>query len=233
MPNLDDSLRAELEQLRQEGLYRSLREVASPQGPRIIVGGRELINFASNDYLGLAADPLLREAARRAIVDYGVGAGASRLVGGNLAPYTALEDRLARFKQAPAAIVFGSGYAANTGVLGALVGPGDVVVLDKLDHASIIDGARQSRADVRVYPHGNLKKLADILRQAPRYRRRLIVTETVFSMDGDLALLPQIVALKQQYDAWLMIDEAHATGIYGPHGRGLAATVAVEGQVEV
>jgi len=233
MPTLNDHLRADLDQLRAAGLYRALRDVASAQGPHIVVDGRAFLNFSSNDYLGLANDPVLKRAATAAIETFGVGAGSSRLVCGNLTPYTALEQRLAQFKNKEAAIVFGSGYAANIGAITALAGDGDVVILDKLDHASIIDGARQSGATVRVYQHKNLKKLEDILRQSGMFRRRLIVTETVFSMDGDLAPLAEIVALKQKYDAWLMIDEAHATGLYAKHRRGMAEAAGVEDSVDI
>jgi glycine C-acetyltransferase/8-amino-7-oxononanoate synthase len=264
MPTLDEELTAELERLRADGLYRHLRELASAQGPRIVVEGREVLNFSSNDYLGLANDPVLKRAASRAIEKYGVGAGASRLVCGNVEPYRHLEDKLARFKHKPAALVFGSGYAANVGVITALVGAGDVVILDKLDHASIIDGARQSGATIRVYPHKDLRKLEALLQSVcgrgagaapaggsesnrlreevaepvgaasrPRPARVLIVTETVFSMDGDLAPLAEIVALKQKYGAWLMVDEAHATGLYARHRRGLAEALGVEDKIEV
>jgi 8-amino-7-oxononanoate synthase len=232
-PNLDDQLGAELEQLRADGLYRTLRTVASAQGPRIVLDGREFLNFSSNDYLGLSNDPVLKRAAAEAIEKYGVGAGASRLVSGNLEPYRQLEDKLARFKNKEAAIVFGSGYAANVGTITALVGEGNVVILDKLDHASIIDGARQSGATIRVYPHKNLKKLEDILQQSQNFRRKLIVTETVFSMDGDLAPLAEIVALKEKHGAWLMIDEAHATGLYAKNRRGLAEATGVEDKIDV
>jgi glycine C-acetyltransferase/8-amino-7-oxononanoate synthase len=231
-PNLDDQLGAEMEQLRVDGLYRTLRTVASAQGPRIVLDDREFLNFSSNDYLGLANDPVLKRAAADAIEKYGVGAGASRLVSGNLEPYRQLEDNLARFKNKEAAIVFGSGYAANVGTITALVGEGDVVILDKLDHASIIDGARQSGATIRVYPHKNLKKLEDILEQSQSFRRKLIVTETVFSMDGDLAPLAEIVALKK-HGAWLMVDEAHATGLYAKNRRGLAEATGVEDKIDV
>ena len=206
MSNLNDQLDAELNQLRADGLYRQFRDIAGAQGPRVGIGGRELLNFSSNDYLGLANDPLLKCAAKEAIARWGVGAGASRLVCGNLEPYRLLEEKLARFKNKEAALVFGSGYAANVGTITALAGEGDVLILDKLDHASIIDGARQSGAAIRVYPHLNLRKLEEILQQSQSYRRRLIITETVFSMDGDLALLAEIVALKEKYAAWLMLD---------------------------
>jgi 8-amino-7-oxononanoate synthase len=231
MSNLNDHLSADLDRLRADGLYRQLREVASAQGAHIVVEGRTFLNFSSNDYLGLANDPILKRAAAEAIEKYGVGAGASRLVCGNLEPYRQLEDRLARFKNKEAAIVFGSGYAANVGTITALVGEGDVVILDKLDHASIIDGARQSGATIRVYPHKNVKKLEDILRQSSG--RALIVTETVFSMDGDLAPLAEIVTLKEKYGAWLMIDEAHATGLYAANRRGIAEATGVEDKIDV
>ena len=233
MPSLNDQLGAELARSRAEGLYRSLRTITSAQGPRIVLDGRELLNFSSNDYLGLANDPTLIQAAVAAIKKYGVGAGSSRLVCGNLQPYEDLERKLAAFKAREAAIVFGSGYAANVGTITALVGEGDMVILDKLDHASIIDGARQSGATMRVYPHKNLTKLEAILQRGDAFRRKLIVTETVFSMDGDLAPLAEIVALKEKYAAWLMIDEAHATGLYASNRRGIAEAAGVEDQVDV
>jgi 8-amino-7-oxononanoate synthase len=234
MSNLNKQLAAELERARAAGLYRSLRHIASAQGPRIVLDGREFLNFSSNDYLGLANDPLLKRAAVAAVKRYGVGAGASRLVCGNLAPYDELERRLARFKSREAAIVFGSGYAANVGTITALVGEGDVVILDKLDHASIIDGARQSGAIIRVYPHKDMRKLEALLQWAVDHSARvLVITETVFSMDGDLAPLKEIVKLKDRYGAWLMIDEAHATGLFGKHRRGLAEALGVEKRVDI
>jgi 8-amino-7-oxononanoate synthase len=233
MLNLHDQLGGELDKTRAGGLYRTLRTVASAQGPHIRIEGREFLNFSSNDYLGLANDPVLKQAAADAIREYGVGSGASRLVCGNLQPYEELERKLAAFKAKEAAIVFGSGYAANVGTITALVGEGDVVVLDKLDHASIIDGARQSGATIRVYPHQNLKKLEDILKQSGSFRRKLIVTETAFSMDGDLAPLAEIAMLKEKHGAWLMIDEAHATGLYAPNRRGLAEAAGVEDRIDV
>lgn len=233
MPNLNDHLGADLAQLRADGLYRQLRTLASAQGARIVIDGREFLNFSSNDYLGLANDPVLKRTARTATQRWGVGGGASRLVCGNLAPYEELERKLAAFKGKEAAIVFSSGYAANIGTITALVEEGDIVILDKLDHASIIDGARQSGATIRVYPHKNLKKLEDLLKQSGKSRRRIIITETIFSMDGDAAPLAEIVALKEKYSAWLMLDEAHATGIFGANRRGLAETTGVENKVDV
>ncbi len=233
MSSLRDQLGAELDQTRAEGLYRTLRNVTSAQGPRIQLDGREFLNFSSNDYLALANDPVLKQAGVDAMEKYGVGAGASRLVSGNLQPYEDLERRLTAFKAKEAALVFSSGYAANVGTIAALVGERDVVILDKLDHASIIDGARQSGATIRVYPHKNLKKLGAILQQCGTFRRVLIVTETVFSMDGDLAPLAETVALKEKYGAWLMIDEAHATGLYAKNRRGLAEATGVEDKIDV
>jgi glycine C-acetyltransferase/8-amino-7-oxononanoate synthase len=233
MSSLRDQLGADLDQTRAEGLYRTLRTVTSAQGPRIQLDGREFLNFSSNDYLALANDPVLKQAGVEAMEKYGVGAGASRLVSGNLQPYEDLERRLAAFKAKEAALVFSSGYAANVGTITALVGERDVVILDKLDHASIIDGARQSGATMRVYPHKNLKRLEAILQQCGTFRRTLIVTETVFSMDGDLAPLAEIVALKEKYGAWLMIDEAHATGLYAKNRRGLAEAAGVEDKIDV
>ena len=233
MSNLNEQLSAELDQLRADGLYRQFRDVVGAQGTRIRIGMRELLSFSSNDYLGLANDSLLKCAATEAIASWGVGAGASRLVCGNLEPYRLLEEKIAHFKNKEAALVFSSGYAANVGTITALVGEGDVLILDKLDHASIIDGARQSGAAIRVYPHLNLRKLEEILRQSTNYCRRLIITETVFSMDGDCAPLTEIVALKEKYDAWLMLDEAHATGVFGQHRRGLAEHLGVEDKVDI
>ncbi len=238
--NFEVSLQAELDALREAGLFRSLRTVDSAQGPVISIGGKEYLNFSSNDYLGLANHPRLRAAARAAIESFGVGAGASRLVCGNSRCYDLLEAALAEFKRKEAAIVFSSGYAANVGTICALVGEGDTVIIDKLCHASIIDGCRQSGATLRIYPHKNLKKLEDLLQQARGASKKgvsqasvLVITETVYSMDGDLAPLPEIVELKDRYDAWLMIDEAHAAGIFGRHGRGVAEHFAVEDRVEV
>jgi 8-amino-7-oxononanoate synthase len=233
MSSLRDQLGADLDKTRAEGLYRTLRNVTSAQGPRIQLDGREYLNFSSNDYLALANDPVLKQAGVDAMEKYGVGAGSSRLVSGNLQPYEDLERRLAAFKAKEAAVVFSSGYAANVGTITALVGERDAVILDKLDHASIIDGARQSGATIRVYPHKNLKRLEAILQQSGSFRRTLIVTETVFSMDGDLAPLAEIVELKEKHGAWLMIDEAHATGLYAKNRRGLAEAAGVEDKIEV
>ena len=226
--------------LRAASLDRHLSEISSAQGPEIAVGGdrraRRLINFSSNDYLGLANDSRLREAANAAIEEFGVGAGASRLVSGTQSPHLRLERALAEWKGTEAALCFSSGYTAALGTIPALVTRNDVVLLDKLCHASLIDGAKLSGAILRVFPHSNLRKLESHLEWAQRGhagRRVLIVTESVFSMDGDRAPLRELVQLKKQFDALLMLDEAHAVGVIGSNGRGLAAEENVSDDVDV
>ena|GEM_PF-12632 len=237
--DFDNFLAAQLDPWRADGLDRQFRVVSSASGPRIRIGEREFLNFSSNDYLGLASDPLLKRATADAIEKFGVGATASRLVCGNFTPYAALEEKLARFKHKQAAIVFGNGYAANVGAISALVGEGDTIIADKLCHASIIDGARMSGATLRIYPHQNLDRLEELLvgaisnRDPKTASKVLMITETVFSMDGDLAPLREIVALKEKHGAWLMIDEAHATGLYAPHRRGIAEAMGVEDKIEI
>ena len=206
----------------------------SPQSPRLQIAGKELINFSSNDYLGLANHPRLKEAAVRAVEKFGAGSGASRLICGSLAPHHELEDALAAFKKTEAALSFSSGYAAAMGTICAVAGKDDVIVLDKLVHASIVDAARLSGAKLRVFAHDDLNELEDILRWTKdRSGRTLIVTESVFSMDGDLAPLREIVALKDKYGAWLMVDEAHATGLFGKNRRGVIEAQSVSDNVEI
>ena len=219
------AIESELAELRSRSLLRRLRKIDAASGTSIETGGRTLENFSSNDYLGLAQEPFLREAAKRAIDEWGVGAGASRLVCGTFAPHLALEHKLAEFKRTEAALSFSSGYATAIGTLGALLSPDDVVILDKLSHASLIDGARLSRATIRVYPHNHPGKLESHLQWAAEHApdaRVVVVTESVFSMDGDRALLPEIVEIKERYGALLLLDEAHAVGVIGQNGRGLA-----------
>ncbi len=226
----------QLQALRARALHRKLREIGTPQGAEVRIVGRQLVNFSSNDYLGLAADPLLREAAIAAIEEFGVGAGASRLISGTQSPHVVLETTLAKWKQTPAAICFSSGYAAAVGTLPALASKQDVVILDKLCHASLIDGARLSGATIRVFPHNHLGKLESHLEWARREHpeaRVVIVTESVFSMDGDRAPLRELVELKKRFGASLLLDEAHAIGVVGPHGRGLAAELGLEGEIDL
>src|SRR5437868_9704990 len=223
---MQDLFAKQLEALRVRSLDRHLREISRGHGPEAKIGDRRLINFSSNDYLGLANDPRLREAATAAIDEFGVGAGASRLISGNLSPHLRLEQALAKWKETEAALSFSSGYAAALGTIPALAGKDDVVVLDKLCHASLIDGAKLSGAVLRVFPHNHLGKLESHLEWARREhagKRVLILSESVFSMDGDRAPLSELVELKRRFDALLLLDEAHAVGVVGPNGRGLAA----------
>ena len=226
----------ELDALKQQALLRRLREIESQPGTAMQYAGRRLVNFSSNDYLGLAGEPFLREAAKRAIDEYGVGSTASRLVCGTLSPHLELERTLAGFKRTEAALSFSSGYAAAVGTLNALAGKDDVIILDKLAHASLIDGARLSGAALRVFPHNHVEKLESHLqwaRQEHPQARVVVVTESIFSMDGDRAPLAQIVELKDRYGALLLLDEAHAVGVVGTNGRGLAELLGLAGRVEV
>jgi 8-amino-7-oxononanoate synthase len=189
--------------------------------------------MCSNDYLGLAGHPSVMKAASAAMGRYGFGAGASRLVSGTSALHRELEDRIAQFKGTESAILFNSGYAANTGIIPALAGEGDVILSDSLNHASIIDGCRLSRARVSVYRHKDMVHLEDLLRKSRAAARRLIITDGVFSMDGDVAPLPDLVLLSGEYDAMLMVDDAHATGVLGRKGRGTAEHFGLEGRVHI
>jgi len=217
-------------------LHRELRRIDSPQGPRIEIANRSFLNFSSNDYLGFANHPALKAAAAKAIADFGTGAGASRLVCGSLAPFHELEEALATFKGTEAALTFSTGYATAIGTISALLSKDAIVVLDKLVHASIVDAAKLSGAKLRVFGHNDLNDLEDILRWSSNFdpaKNTLVITESVFSMDGDTAPLREIVALKEKYGAWLMVDEAHATGLYGANRRGLAEALGVSGRIEV
>jgi 7-keto-8-aminopelargonate synthetase-like enzyme len=253
MTSLDQELAKRLEAWRQQGLERALRPVDSPQGTQITIDGRSVVNFASNDYLGLANHPQLQEAAREAITRYGTGAGAARLLSGSLPPHHQLEESLAAFKGTPAALSFSSGYTTALGTIPALVGPDDVVIIDRLAHACLIDAARLSRARLRVFAHNEVADLERILQQttersprtAPqitdvngedklaRRPRILIVTESVFSMDGDVAPLAEITDLKDGYGAWLMVDEAHATGLVGTRRRGWIDALGLADRIEI
>ncbi|HEV3228602.1 MAG TPA: 8-amino-7-oxononanoate synthase [Solirubrobacteraceae bacterium] len=221
-----------LQELRQRGLYRRMRMVSGPQGPRVLLDGKPVLLLCSNNYLGLADHPRVRQAAADAAMRWGVGAGASRLVSGNMTVHRRLEERLADFEGTEASVLFGSGYLANIGMIPALAGEGDVVFSDRLNHASIVDGCRLARAETFVYEHCDTEHLAWGLRQA-QDRAALIVTDSVFSMDGDVAPLAEIVDLAHHYGARIMVDEAHATGALGPGGRGAIAEAALEGEVDV
>ncbi len=224
--NFDQTLHAELTALEKTHLRRTLRAVDS--------SSPKLLNFAANDYLGLSRHPALVEAARRATADCGTGAGASRLVTGTDSTVLRLEEEIASWKEKEAALVFTSGYATALGAIPALAGKGDTVLLDKLAHASLIDAARLSGATVRTYAHNDMRRLETLLQKISAGKGRiLIVTESIFSMDGDAAPLPRIVELKERHGAWLFVDEAHATGLYGATGAGLIAEMGLSNRVEI
>lgn len=218
--------------IRDRGLYRRMRMISGPQGPRVLLDGRPVLLLCSNNYLGLADHPRVREAAADAAMRYGAGAGASRLVSGNMSVHRRLEERLADFKGYRSALLFGSGFLANTGVVQALARPGEVVFSDALNHASIVDGCRLAGAETFVYDHGDMDHLAWGLREADG-RGSLIVSDGVFSMDGDVAPLAQIVELARRHDTRVMVDDAHGTGTVGPDGRGSVAAAGLEDEVDV
>jgi 8-amino-7-oxononanoate synthase len=224
---------AELERL---GLSRRLRLVSGPQGPTVLLDGQPVLLLCSNNYLGLADHPQVREAAADAAMRWGVGAGASRLISGTMTIHRRLEERLAEFAGRQSCLLFGSGYLANLGVIGALAGPGDTVFSDELNHASIIDGCRLSRAEVVVYKHCDPEHLLWSMRRHSGRRdgqgRRLVVTDSIFSMDGDVAPLEQLVELAHAAGARIAVDEAHALGTFGPGGRGALAAAGLEGEVD-
>jgi 8-amino-7-oxononanoate synthase len=225
-------IEARLQELEALGLHRRTRLIEGSQGPHVRLDGRRVLLLCSNNYLGLADHPQVREAAAEAALRWGAGAGASRLVSGTMTIHRALEERLAAFKRRQAALLFGSGYLANAGVISALARPGDVVFSDELNHASIIDGCRLSRAEVFVYDHGDVEHLGWGIERAEG-RGALIVTDGVFSMDGDIAPLAELVGLARRHRLRLLVDEAHGTGAIGPGGRGAAAAAGVEDEVDV
>jgi glycine C-acetyltransferase/8-amino-7-oxononanoate synthase len=225
-------IEARLDELRSLGLHRRTRLVSGPQGPHVLLDGKPVLMLCSNNYLGLADHPAVRQAAADAAMRWGVGAGASRLVSGTMTIHRRLEERLAAFKRRETALVFGSGYLANAGCIAALARAGEVIFSDELNHASIIDGCRLSRAEVFVYDHCDPEHLEWGIRQAEG-RGALIVTDSVFSMDGDVAPLAEIVELAQRYNLRTLVDEAHATGVLGPGGRGALAEAGLEDQADV
>jgi glycine C-acetyltransferase/8-amino-7-oxononanoate synthase len=223
---------AALEGLRRDGLLRELRTIQRTDGPRVRLDGRDVLLLCSNDYLGLSQDRRVREAAAEAAMSWGAGAGASRLVSGSLQLHRDLEDDLASFKGAEACVLFGSGFLANTGVVAALAARGELVLSDELNHASLIDGCRLARAETVVYRHADVDALETALR-ANAGRRATIVTDAIFSMDGDAAPLDQIADLAERYGARVIVDEAHATGVVGPGGRGLVAELGLQERIDV
>ncbi len=233
MTGLDDTLGPRLAQLDANHLRRSLKTISSGPGPRIWIGGREVVQLCSNDYLGLAADPRLQRAAADAVARLGCGAGSSRLVSGTMDSHADLERALAELKMADASLVFASGYHANIGVVSALMGSGDTIFSDQRNHASLIDGCRLSRASTKVYRHVDPEHLGQLLSAAPTAGQKLIVTETVFSMDGDVAPLRDLVGLARHWGAWILVDEAHATGVFGEHGGGVVQESGLAAEVDV
>jgi 8-amino-7-oxononanoate synthase len=231
-------MQSQLDQRQAQGLLRNPVMLESPVGPRVIVAGREVLCFCSNDYLHLAADPEICAAAKDAIDAWGVGAGASRLVSGTQQPHVALESRIAAFKGTQGAVVTSTGWAANHVAVRTLAEEGDLILCDKLNHASILNAAAgaspgQRAPALRTYPHCDMQRLESLLRKhRPNYRRCLIVTDSLFSMDGDVAPLKELTALKKQYDAQLLLDEAHATGVLGEQGRGAAEWLGVEDDID-
>jgi len=225
----------QLVDLEEQGMLRQLRTIDGPQRARVAINGRQVLLLCSNNYLGLADHPALIEAGCAALRDFGAGSGASRLISGSMTLHAQLEERLADFKKTEAALLFNSGFAANTGILQALFGPDDLIFSDALNHASIIDGCRLSRARTVVYPHGDATALEALLESESRTRkgRWLIVSDGVFSMDGDLAPLPELVRLKRRYGALLMIDDAHGTGVLGSNGRGTGEHFGCHEQIDL
>ena len=213
-------LKSELDQLHQAGLWRSLRSVTTAPTGRALLDGRDVILLGSNNYLGLSVHPIVTEAAATAARKYGTGASASRLMSGNCDLYTELEAKIAQVKETEAALVFGSGYLANIGTIPVLAGDRDLILSDALNHASLIDGCRLSHATKQIYRHCDIEHLESLLTQSTKFRRRLIVTDGIFSMDGDIAPLPEICELADRYDAMVMVDDAHSFGVLGEKGGG-------------
>lgn len=229
---MENEIFEELLKIKSRGLFRSLRLVESEQSSEIILNGKRVILFCSNNYLGLANSPELKKASIEATEKYGTSSGASRLVSGNMTIHEELESRIAKFKGTESALLFNSGYHANLGIIPAIAKGGDLILSDELNHATIIDGTRLSRAEVVVYPHLNLNFVEDTLKKS-RHRRKLIVTDGIFSMDGDIAPLKELVELKEKYNAVLMVDEAHATGVIGTNGRGIVEHLGLTGRVDI
>jgi glycine C-acetyltransferase len=226
-------LTGELEALREQGLFRPLRILSDEQRATTVVDGRQVVNLSSNNYLGLTTHPKLRERALDAIRRYGVGAGSVRPIAGTLEIHMELERRLAEFKKTEAVVVFQSGFAANAGSVAAILGKDDVVISDELNHASIIDGCRLSRASIKVFPHKNVGAARRILTELPTSQRKLLITDGVFSMDGDLGALPDLCALAEEFNCIMMVDDAHASGVFGKNGRGTIDHFGMHGRVDI
>lgn len=223
----------EIRFLREKSLFRELRVAEGKNAERVIIQGQELVNLSSNNYLGLASHPRLREAAKEAIDKYGISATASRLIVGSMELHRQLEEKLATFEGMERALLFSTGYMANVGTIAAIVGRGDIIFSDRLNHASIVDGILLSQAEWKRYHHRDIESLRKLLDKYRGYCRRLIITDSVFSMDGDIAPLPELVNLAREYNCLLMVDEAHATGVLGERGRGAVEHFHLEGQIDI
>jgi len=224
----------ELNERREQGLYVTIRKIGSPQGAWIIVDGKKVLNLSSNNYLGFANHPRLKEAAKKGIDDYGAGPAAVRTIAGDQLPQEKLEEMLAEFKGAEAAVLYQSGFCANLGTIPALVGEGDAIFSDELNHASIIDGCRLSRAKIIRYPHLNVQTLEELLKQERQnYKKAMIITDGVFSMDGDIAPMDKLADLADKYQCILYIDDAHGEGVLGDSGRGIVDYFGLQGRVDV
>src|SRR5690349_10130220 len=234
---MQDTLRTrlsgELDSLREKHLYRPLRVVSGEQKAVCVIDGKEVINLSSNNYLGLDTHPYLRQKAEEAIQKLGVGSGAVRTIIGTMDIHQELEERLAKFKHTEATLTFQSGFTANTGTIGALMEDGDAIISDELNHASIIDGIRLSKAERFIFRHSDMNHLEDQLKAAQNHRTRMIFTDGVFSMDGDIAKLPEIVTLAEQYGAAVFVDDAHSSGVLGKNGRGSVNHFGLDGRVDI
>jgi glycine C-acetyltransferase len=233
MGNRLDFLKGELQKLRESGLYMQMRTVESAQGAWLTVEGVKVLNLCSNNYLGLASDPRLKTKVRETLEKYGVGAGGARFISGTHTLHKQFEQALARFKKTEDTLLFTSGWDANIGTIQAIVSDEDVIFSDELNHGSIIDSCRLSRAQTEVYPHKDVSGLRDALQRCESARRKLIVTDGVFSMDGDLAPLREICEIADKYDAMVMVDDAHGEGVLGSHGRGIGDHLGVHGKVDI
>jgi glycine C-acetyltransferase len=226
-------LTAELDSLKQQGLFRHLRILEGEQKPAATIDHRHVVNLSSNNYLGLTTHPRLRDAAREALDRLGVGSGSVRTIAGTMTIHMELERRLAAFKNTEAVVVFQSGFAANAGTVAAVLSKDDVVVSDELNHASIIDGCRLSRAAIKVFPHKNVEAARRVLQELPAAQRKLLITDGVFSMDGDLGALPGLCALAEEFGCIMMVDDAHASGVFGRNGRGTIDHFDMHGRVDI
>src|SRR6185503_3020770 len=223
----------ELDSLKQQGLFRQLRILNGEQGHKSTFDGRSVVNLSSNNYLGLTTHPRLREAALESVRTLGAGSGSVRTIAGTMDIHMELERRLAAFKKTEAVVVFQSGFAANAGTVAAVLTKDDVVVSDQLNHASIIDGARLSRATIKVFPHKDVDAARKILEGLPASQRKLLITDGVFSMDGDLGALPDLCALAEEFECIMMVDDAHASGVFGKNGRGTIDHFGMHGRVDI